>query len=413
MSATGETLGPTPSTSGETPGDQRTALVGPHLPRRREATATVRRRGLDPVPAVLYLTVHMLGILVLAALCASQGKQFPPVLFSWDSDWYLQIAANGYDGVSPTMLDGHGHHHQGTAMAFFPGLPLAIRAVALLPGLDPPRAALLVNLAAGLVCAYGLVRLARLVTGSRRVGLVLVVLFSAAPMSVVLVMPYTEALFCALSVWALVGVLENRWSRAGLCCLAAGLIRPTGVVLIAVVVTAAVVALARGRSGRGPWAACLLAPLGTLAYLGWVAVRTGQPDGYFEIQQRGWSSSFDGGVSTARFVLETLTTDKDTFVTLTAWLVLCAVVLLVLCLHGRLPWPLVMFAALVLALALGSDGLMFSKVRLMLPAFPLLLPPALGLARRGGLTAIVSTTLFVCFGSWFSAYALAVWPYAI
>ena len=56
------------------------------------------------------------------------------------------------------------------------------------------------------MAAYGLVRLAELMPGgSRRAGLLLVALFAAAPMGVVLSMAYTEALFCALAVWALVG----------------------------------------------------------------------------------------------------------------------------------------------------------------------------------------------------------------
>lgn len=131
------------------------------------------------------------------------------------------------------------------------------------------------------------------------------------------------------------------------------------------------------------------------------------------MQQRGWSSSFDGGAATSRFVGETLTENEGAFVTLTALLVVCAVVLLILCLSMRLAWPIVLFAALTLALDLGSDGLMYSKVRLMLPAFPLLLPMAIGLAGRRTSTAVVSLALFLGFGSWFSAYALAVWPYAI
>ena len=40
--------------------------------------------------------------------------------------------------------------------------------------------------------------------GSRRTGLLLTALFAATPMSVVLSMAYTEALFCALVAWALV-----------------------------------------------------------------------------------------------------------------------------------------------------------------------------------------------------------------
>ncbi|WP_211210135.1 hypothetical protein [Actinopolyspora halophila] len=362
---------------------------------------------------MLYVTVRILGLLVLAIISATRGAHFTNQLFSWDAEWYLEIAANGYTGVDPTMVDGNGNRTAETSLAFFPGFPLMIRLFATLPVLGAPQAAIVVNLAAGIVCAYGLVRLGRLVGGSERAGLLLVALFAAAPMSIVLSMPYTEALFCGAAVWGLLGVLERRWWQAGLCCFAAGLIRPTGAVLIAVVMLAALVAITRGRDGRRPWAALLTAPAGMLGYLAWVGMRTGEPVGYFEVQQRGWSSSFDGGVATSRFIAETLTANENAFVTLTAWLVLCAVLLLILCLRIRMAWPIVLFAALALVLDLGSDGLMFSKVRLMLPAFPLLLPIAVGLAGRRTSTAVVSLALFLGFGSWFSAYALAVWPYAI
>ena len=66
------------------------------------------------------------------------------------------------------------------------------------------------------MAAYGLTRLGELVPGgSRRAGLLLVGLFAAAPMGVVLSMTYTEALFCALTAWALVGVLRRQWVLAG------------------------------------------------------------------------------------------------------------------------------------------------------------------------------------------------------
>ena len=71
------------------------------------------------------------------------------------------------------------------------------------------------------------------------------------------------------------------------------------------------------------------------------------------------------------------------------------------------------FAFAVLAMDLGSDGLMYSKVRLMLPAFPLLIPVAMGLAHRRRTTAVCSAALIVCFGAWFGAYSLTAWPYAI
>lgn len=364
-------------------------------------------------PAVVYLAIRLVGLLVLAWLAAVNGEGLLDNLHAWDGQWYLEIAAHGYAGVNPNMLDGFGNRYPETPMAFFPGYPLLIMALAWIPGVSVHGAAIIASLGCGVVAAYGLARVGRRVGGSDTVGLLLVVLFAAAPMSVVLSMAYSEALFCALAVWALIGVVERNWPLAGLCCAAAGLVRPTASALIAVVGLAALIAIVRRQDTWRPWLALVLAPAGMLLYIGWVGFQTGSPTGYFEVQQRGWSSAFDGGVATGKFMIETLTTDRSVLETITVWIVLAALVLLALCWWQGMPWPLVAFAFAVVALDLGSDGLMYSKVRLMLPAFPLLIPVAIGLARRRTTTAVTTAVLLVFFGSWFGAYSLTAWPYAI
>ena len=103
-----------------------------------------------------------------------------------------------------------------TPLAFFPGYPALVRWVDGLPGVDLIGAAFTVSLVSGVFCAYGLHRLGRRVRGgSREAGLILVALFAASPMAVVLSMTYSEATFCALAAWSLVGVVERRWILAG------------------------------------------------------------------------------------------------------------------------------------------------------------------------------------------------------
>jgi hypothetical protein len=378
-------------------------------------TMLLRRRGslLALAPGVVYLAIRGAGLLVLAWLSAANHESLGDNLRAWDGQWYLEIAKNGYGGVDPSMVDGYGHRNPETPLAFFPGYPVLARLLATVPGISVPAAAITVSLVAGVLAAYGLSRLGRRIGGSYGVGLLWVALFAASPMSVVLSMAYSEALFCALAVWALIGVVERKWLLAGMCCAASGLVRPTAAALIAVVGLAALIAIIRRRDTWSPWSALLLAPTGMLLYVGWVAVQTGRLGGYFALQQRGWSSAFDGGVSTLKFGIETLSQDKSVLETFTVWIVLAALVLMALCLRYRMPWPLIAFAFAVLAQDLGSDGLMYSKVRLMLPAFPLLLPVAMGLAKRRPTTAVCTTCLIVFFGSWFGAYSLTAWQYAM
>ena len=184
------------------------------------AAAPVRRRirGGTFAPAAVYLAVRLVGVAVLGLMASARGTSLVSELRSWDGVWLLAIAAHGYDGVPVALVDAFGKHTPDTAYAFFPGYPAVVATVGVLTGGNLVAAALLVSAAAGVTAAYGLVRLAELVPeGSRRVGLLLVALFAAAPMGVVLSMAYTEALFCALAVWALVGVLRGQWVLAGAC----------------------------------------------------------------------------------------------------------------------------------------------------------------------------------------------------
>jgi hypothetical protein len=231
-------------------------------------------------------------------------------------------------------------------------------------------------------------------------------------MGVVLSMAYTEALFCALAVWALVGVLRGQWLLAGVCAGAAGLVRPTGSALALAVVLAALVAAVRTRSWR-PVAAAVLAPLGLLGYLGYVGARAGSPMGWFTIQRTGWGSRFDGGASLLAFVSRTLVNGHEVYDLAVLLALAGSMTLLAVAIRMRLPWPLLVYAAAVLLTVWASDGQIHSRVRLLLPAFPLLIPVAVGLARRRTGTAVAVVVAAALASAWFGAYTLTIWRYAI
>ena len=398
--------------------------------------ATEHRLARVLAPAGIYLAVRLIGVAVLGLMAAARNSALVPELRSWDGVWMLAIAGNGYAGVPATLVDAFGRHTPSTAFAFFPGYPATVAAVGLLTGGNLVVAALLVSAVAGVVAAYGLMRLAALVVerapgdppvDPRRVGLLLVALFAAAPMAVVLSMAYTEALFCALAVWALVGVLREQWLLAGACAAAAGLVRPTGSALALAVGAAAVVAAVRGRGrdpdaaeatrrrrvGRSPLVAVVLAPLGLLGYLGYVGWRTGSPTGWFTVQSTGWGTRFDGGASLAEFVGRALTDAHELYDVAVLLALAASVALLVVAVRARLPWPLLVYAVTVLVTVWASDGQIHSRVRLLVPAFPLLLPVAVGLARRRPATAAAVVVAAALASAWFGGYTLTIWRYAI
>ncbi len=265
-----------------------------------------------------------------------------------------------------------------------------------------------------MACSYALARMGRHIRGgSPRTGLILVALFAATPMSIVLSMAYSEAMFCALAAWSLVGVLERRWVLAGVCCALAGLVRSTGAALVLAVGLAVVVAVVRRRDGWRPWVGGMIAPVGLVGYLAWVGARTGEWDGWFALQERGWGTGFDGGAATVRFSLEALADARSVLEVTTVGLVVVAVALLVIGWVRRVEWPLMVYATAVLAMDLCANGLMNSKARLMLPAFTLLIPVALALAKRKPSTAVLTLCALAVASSWFGAYSITSWGYAI
>jgi hypothetical protein len=381
------------------------------------SVARLQRVSALLAPALVYLTIRQVSLLVLVWMSTATGVSTRSALTSWDGAWFLSLAAGGYDGVPAGMVDAFGERTAQTSLAFFPGYPALVAAVSWVSGVGVTAAAFVVSAGAGVAAAYGLVRLAETVPhGSRRAGLVLVALFAAAPMSIVLSMTYSEALFCALAIWCLFGLLRRQWLLAGVCSAAAGLVRPTAAALIAAVALAGLVAVVRGQDGWRPWLAALAAPSGLVGYLAFVTARTGRWDGWFALQRQGWESRFDGGRATLLFTGRVLATAPSVLELATVWLLAGALVLLVLCVLDwwRGPaWPLLVYAATVLAMDLGCSGVMNSKARLLIPAFVLLLPVAIGLARRRTVLLVLTLTTLAGFSAWFGSYAITVWPYAI
>jgi hypothetical protein len=401
----------------ERPADD--AATGPEAESAKPAPSrwTVRRAGALLAPALIFLGIREFGLLVLTWMAAATDRPVSEALRSWDGQWFLAIAGGGYQGVPQELVDAFGQRSAETPLAFFPGYPVLVRWFAAVDGhggIGLVTASLTVTIVSGVVCAYALARMGRHIRGgSRRTGLILVALFAATPMSIVLSMAYSEAMFCALAAWSLVGILERKWILAGVCCALAGLVRSTGAALVLAVGIAVIIAIVKRRDGWRPWAGGLIAPLGLIAYLAWVGAQTGEWDGWFALQQRGWGTGFDGGVATVRFSLEALGDARSVLEVATVGLIVVGVALLVIGVVRRVEWPLMVYAAAVLAMDLLANGLMNSKARLMLPAFTLLIPVALALAKRRPATAVLTLGALAVAGSWFGAYSITSWGYAI
>ena len=360
-------------------------------------------------PALVgYALARIVGLLVLLDVVREQNLGLVEALTAWDAGWYLQIAERGYDGRLQRLADGRIDY---TNLAFFPLYPGLIKGLAL-AGLPPETAGLAISLVAGLVAAWGLFAIGAALY-DRRVGTMFAILWAVLPHAVVESMVYAEALFTALAAWSLFAVLRRRWVLAGTLCLLAGLTRPTAAALVAAVGLAATVALLRREDGWRPWVCAGLAPVGLLGFFGFVAARLGRADGWFHIQRTAWSSRTDDGSWVLQYFLSTLKPDVllgDLVVTV---LLATGLVLLVVLVLQRAPAPLISYAVAAYALTVTTAAYYFTKGRLLLPAFPLLLPLAVPLARAGrGTLAVVLPALALASG-WYGAYLLIQWPYAL
>ncbi len=415
--------------------DLETPMAVPRAPALRRAA-----------PALLgYAAVRALGLVVLAGWSAARGRSAYTLLTArWDSLWYTRVAELGY-GYEVRLPNGDVHSN----LAFFPLLPWLERLLHALAPLSYADAGFTVSLLASLAAAWGIFAVTDFVYGLRA-GVCAVLLWAALPVGIVQSMAYSESLFTALAAWSLYAVLTGRWVIAGLLAALAGLTRPVGLAVVAAVWTAGVVSFVRDRS-RGardggaddpdsarederapevssaararrapqttgashmtraphittadapPWRRALgmlLAPVGTAAYVLWVGHRTGRgPLGYLDVQA-GWRNGFDGGYAFARFVADKFTSFPSALagaglllgVGLLLWLYVIGV-------RQRQPLPLLVYTGVVLALALCASSYFGSKPRLLMPAFPVLLPLARALARlRTGRSVLVTAGVAV------------------
>ncbi|MGW2487096.1 glycosyltransferase family 39 protein [Streptomyces sp. NPDC001606] len=362
--------------------DLETRVVPPRAPLPRRA-----------LPALLgYAAVRALGVLVLAVWSAARGKSAYTLLTArWDSLWYVRVAQLGY-GYEVRLPNGDVH----SDLAFFPLLPWLERLGHAVAPVTYADAGFTVSLLASLAAAAGIFAVAERVYGSR-VGVCAVLLWAVLPVGIVQSMAYSESLFTALAAWALYAVLTGRWLSAGVLAALAGLTRPVGLAVVAAVWVAGAVSFVHERSAaRTPGAydgnhaprwrralGMLIAPLGAAGYVLWVGQHTGQgPLGYLDVQA-GWHNGFDGGYAFARFLAAKLTSFPAALAG--AGLIIGVALLLWLYLTGvrrRQPVALLVYTGVVLVLALCASSYFGSKPRLLMPAFPVLLPLAEALARQ-------------------------------
>ncbi|MEU8032793.1 glycosyltransferase family 39 protein [Streptomyces sp. NPDC049099] len=418
-------------------------------------------------PALLgCAAVRALGLVVLAVWSAARGKSAYTLLTArWDSLWYTRVAELGY-GYEVRLPNGDVHSN----LAFFPLLPWLERLLHAVLPLSYADAGFVVSVLASLAAACGIFAVADRVYGARAgvcavllwavlpVGIVQSMAYSESLFTALaawslyalltgrwitagvlaalagLTRPVGAAVVAAVWVAGVISFVRDRsamrrpsahgdrrapahppsapeGSHAPAHTPGASQVTHTPAPTtgaeapsrtscpqVAVVTQASALRRALGM---------LIAPLGAAGYVLWVGRRTGKGlFGYLDIQA-GWRNGFDGGYAFARFVAAKFTSFPSALagvglivgVALLLWLYLTGV-------RRRQPVELLVYTGVVLALALCASSYFGSKPRLLVPAFPVLLPLACALARLRTSRSVLVTALLAVASAIYGAFWL-------
>ncbi len=293
------------------------------------------------------------------------GDVISQVLTSWDGKWYLEIVRGGYPSSVPANIT---YEQLEARAAFFPLFPWTVRVLdQILPGGDT-LAALVLNFVLGAISVVLVGVLARRLYGVD-VAARAMTLYAVFPGSVVLSFAYAESMMIVLAAACLILLLDEKWLLAGLAAALATATRPNGIAVVAACVIASFLAIRRSRD----WAslvAVVLAPIGFVFFQWYISRTAGENWIWFRVQREAWAEGTSFGTTavgnTFQFVVNPLSSPSDA---LTALSMIALIGMTYCAWKVRLPWILVAFCAVVVALMLIPETVT-ARPRFLFTAFP-------------------------------------------
>jgi len=204
----------------------------------------------------------------------------PPTLDrwrQWDFWHFDRIATHGY--FEPGWRD--------PVEAFFPGLPLLLRAGFAL-GAPTVVIGLVISFVGGAIAAVALARLADYEYGPDA-GRYAALAWMVAPPAVFLAAPYTESLYLAFAIPAWLAARRGRWMTAAILATGGCTVRVSGLFLMAALV-AEFLTSPRRHWPSLPWLALPAGPV--LAYMTYLWVNTGDWLRWYNAQAENWHRGF-------------------------------------------------------------------------------------------------------------------------
>lgn len=321
-------------------------------------------RGLR-APALGYLASRVTVVVVMWLVDRTSPQYtFFDLAKRWDGGWYYMTSLNGYPSALP-VVDGEAVQN---TLAFFPVFPMSARGLAVLPGIGPLAAAVVISLLAGLVATLLVWRLADEIW-DRATADRAAVLFAFFPGSFVFSIAYSEGLALVFAAGCLLLLHRQQWLLAGLAGALATATRPNALALLPAAAVAAFLAIRAERK----WTALVapaLVPLGFVAFQVFLRLHTGVWDAFARTQAEGWDQNVTA------LAIPNMVGDffdhpfGDVNNTVSIMGLLLGIAGFALLVRARPPLPLLAFTAAILIVSASSEALSL-KPRFLLTAFPL------------------------------------------
>lgn len=261
------------------------------VPSDVELTPPRRRPRLPSSEVCVGVAAYVGALAVLFAVVlandALRHHSLASQLVNWDGRWYWWIAAHGYPH--------HLLHHQ-TRLGFMPLYPLCMWAISQIFGCSLIAAGVILSATGGLIAALLVQRLASGWWGESA-GRRAVLLFCLFPGAVVFSMVYGEGILLPLAAGCILALERRRWLLAGVLAAVATAVEPDALALVLVCAVSAILEIRRrgsqDREARRSLLAPLLAPVGAVAYAGFLWAWTGTPFATYITQHAGWREKTD------------------------------------------------------------------------------------------------------------------------
>ncbi len=195
--------------------------------------------------------------------------------YRWDAIWYGSIAQNGYQYFGT---------REASNVAFFPGFPLLNGIVSHTLGLPVEVSGSIMSTLLALIACFLLYRLTLHETDDEDTAHRSIVYFLAFPAAYYLAIGYSEALYVVCVLAAFLFAREGKWGWCAVAAFFAGLTRLHGALLIVPLAYEYWRHASRRSIARKNFFSVFAAPIGVLAFMGYLGAQFGNPLAYFEVQ---------------------------------------------------------------------------------------------------------------------------------